>query len=80
MDVWQSVVGYSSGRAQFYWDQDGWGRANFFVHTSGPPRKITSSLFRANGLPASASGAAYFSNRGWVNIDVLCVECGRRRT
>jgi hypothetical protein len=70
MDRWQFVVGYSSGRTQFFQDMNAWGRANHFVHTSGVPKVVTSSLMRAAGIPASRSGAAYFPTRGWVNIDV----------
>ncbi len=70
MDTWQNVVGYSSGKTQFYTDQNGWERVNHFVHTSGPPRRATAALMKAMGIPASSSGAAYFPGRGWVNIDV----------
>jgi hypothetical protein len=70
MERWQQVVGYSSGRIQFRGDRTGWDMANDFFHTSGIPVKITCHLMRATGIPCSTSGAAYFPNRGWVNIDV----------
>lgn len=70
MNRWQVEVGYSSGRTPFSGNRDGVDLANFFVHTSGVPVQVTSSIMRANGIPASISGAAYFQQRGWVNIDV----------
>lgn len=66
---WISVVGYTSGRSQLGIDQSGWERAHWYYHTSGFPRRITSALHRAAGIPSSMGGAAYFDGPGWVNID-----------
>jgi hypothetical protein len=68
-DQWLVVVGYTSGKVQFASDRSGWESAHHYYHTSGVPGKIISHLMRASGIPSSISGAAYFTNEGWVNID-----------
>lgn len=67
---WHQKVGYSSGRMPFGREKGGFERTSYFYHTSGPPRIIISNLLRAIGIPASSAGAAFFQDRGWVNIDV----------
>ncbi len=69
LDMWLNVVGYTIGDWQFHGDHDGWIWANYFFHSSAGPRHVNAHLMQAIGIPASNSGAAYFSNRGWINID-----------